>query len=114
MIVTFNPDLAARMRLMAYHGINRNVPNSSGVKRWWSYEVVAPGFKDNMTDIQAAIGVEQLKLTPFALPASVVPICTGEALNEVPGVRAPVLRHRAPRRAFARHPVAAGRTQDHS
>jgi dTDP-4-amino-4,6-dideoxygalactose transaminase len=61
MIATFNPDLAARIRLMSCHGINRNVLNSAGLKRWWSYEVVAPGFKDNMTDIQAAIGVEQLK-----------------------------------------------------
>ena len=90
MIVTFNPDLAARMRLMAYHGINRNVPNSSGVKRWWSYEVVAPGFKDNMTDIQAAIGVEQLKKAhTFRTARQRCADLYREALNEVPGVRAP-------------------------
>jgi len=35
MIATFNADLAARMRLVAYHGINRNLLTSSGVKRWW-------------------------------------------------------------------------------
>lgn len=90
MVATFNADLAARMRLMAYHGINRDVPNSSGVKRWWSYEVVAPGFKDNMTDIQAAIGVEQLKKAhAFRNARQRCADLYREALNGVPGVRAP-------------------------
>jgi perosamine synthetase len=61
MIATRNAELARRVRLMAYHGIDRERLTDAGVKRWWRYEVVAAGFKDNMTDIQAAIGVEQLK-----------------------------------------------------
>jgi dTDP-4-amino-4,6-dideoxygalactose transaminase len=90
MIATSNLDLAARMRLMAYHGINRDVPNSSGVKRWWSYEVVAPGFKDNMTDMQAAIGVEQLKKAhTFRDARQRCADLYREALTGVPGVRAP-------------------------
>jgi perosamine synthetase len=90
MIATFNSDLAVRMRLMAYHGINRNVPNSCGVKPWWSYEVIAPGFKDNMTDIQAAIGVEQLKKAhAFRNARQHCADLYREALNGVPGVRSP-------------------------
>lgn len=61
MIATLNEDLARRIRLMAYNGINRDVLTSTGVKRWWRYDVVAPGFKANMSDISAAIGIVQLK-----------------------------------------------------
>ncbi len=61
MIATADEGLAKRARLMAYHGIDRDLLTNAGVKRWWRYEVEAPGFKDNMTDIQAAIGIEQLK-----------------------------------------------------
>jgi dTDP-4-amino-4,6-dideoxygalactose transaminase len=64
MLSTLNEDLATRMRLMAYNGINRNILTSTGVKRWWRYDVVAPGFKANMSDISAAIGIQQLKKTP--------------------------------------------------
>jgi perosamine synthetase len=91
MITTLNPDLAARMRLMTYHGINRNLLTSTGLKRWWRYEVVAPGFKDNLTDIQAAIGVEQLKKAhAFRNARQRCADLYREALDRVPGVRLPV------------------------
>lgn len=61
MICTVDEGLANRMRLMAYGGINRDRLTKAGVRRWWKYEVVAPGYKANMTDIQAAIGIQQLK-----------------------------------------------------
>jgi perosamine synthetase len=61
MIAATDEDLARRMRFMAYNGINRDCLTAAGVKRWWKYEVVAPGYKANMTDIQAAIGIQQLK-----------------------------------------------------
>ncbi len=91
MIATFNSELAARMRLMTYHGINRNLLTSTGVKRWWCYEVVAPGFKDNMTDIQAAIGIEQLKKAhAFRDARQRCADLYREALDGVPGIRPPV------------------------
>lgn len=91
MIATFNENLAKRMRLMAYHGIDRDRLTSAGVKRWWRYEVVAPGFKDNMTDVQAAIGGEQLKKAHVFRDAR--QHCAdlyGEALSGMSGVRPPV------------------------
>jgi dTDP-4-amino-4,6-dideoxygalactose transaminase len=91
MIATLNPDLAARIRLMTYHGINRNLLTSTGVKRWWCYEVVAPGFKDNMTDIQAAIGIEQLKKAhAFRDARQRCADLYREALDGVPRIRLPV------------------------
>ena len=62
MIVTRDRELAQRCRTMRLHGIDRDVFDrySASKPSWW-YEVVAPGFKYNMTDIAAAIGIEQLK-----------------------------------------------------
>jgi dTDP-4-amino-4,6-dideoxygalactose transaminase len=62
MVVTRDPQLAKRCRIMRLHGIDRDafdrhmsrVPN-------WSYNVVEPGFKYNMSDIAAAIGIHQLR-----------------------------------------------------
>jgi dTDP-4-amino-4,6-dideoxygalactose transaminase len=62
MITTRNAELAARCRVMRLHGIDRDVFNRHTSDRpAWYYEVVAPGFKYNMTDIAAAIGIHQLR-----------------------------------------------------
>jgi len=62
MIVTRDAARAARMRTMRMHGINRDVFERFRSRApSWYYEVVAPGFKYNLTDIAAAIGLEQLK-----------------------------------------------------
>ena len=62
MVVTQNKNLAERISLMRLHGINRDAfDRFSSSKPKWFYEVVAPGFKYNMTDISAALGLIQLK-----------------------------------------------------
>ncbi|MES3022059.1 MAG: DegT/DnrJ/EryC1/StrS family aminotransferase [Pseudomonadota bacterium] len=62
MVVTRDPQLAARIRLMRLHGISQDA-FARYVSRTpaWFYEVVAPGFKYNLTDIAAAIGIQQLR-----------------------------------------------------
>ncbi|MFN3791826.1 DegT/DnrJ/EryC1/StrS family aminotransferase [Massilia sp.] len=62
MVVTRDSELAARMRCMRLHGINRDAFDryTSRVPAWF-YEVVAAGFKYNLTDIASAIGIEQLR-----------------------------------------------------
>ncbi len=65
MVVTRNVDLAKHMRIMRLHGIDRDAFDRFHSKKpTWYYEVVAPGFKYNMTDISAAIGIHQLKKLP--------------------------------------------------
>ena len=61
MVITSNPEIGARIRTMRLHGINRDAFDRfrSGSNNW-RYDVVAPGFKYNMTDIQAAIGLVEL------------------------------------------------------
>lgn len=62
MVVTRNPDIAARCRIMRLHGISRDAfDRYSSTKPAWHYEVVAPGFKYNMTDLAASMGIHQLK-----------------------------------------------------
>jgi len=62
MLVTADPSIAARARTMRLHGINRDVfDRFSSVDAPWQYDVVAPGFKYNMTDIAASLGLHQLK-----------------------------------------------------
>ena len=62
MIVTRDPEIAARCRIMRLHGINRDAfDRYTSTKPSWYYEVVAPGFKYNMTDIAASLGIHQLR-----------------------------------------------------
>jgi len=62
MLVTRNAELAKRARVMRLHGIDRDAfDRYTSKKPSWYYEVIAPGFKYNMTDIAAAIGIQQLK-----------------------------------------------------
>lgn len=62
MVVVRDERVAARIRTMRLHGINRDVFDRyrSTAPSWW-YEVVAPGFKYNLTDPAAAIGRVQLR-----------------------------------------------------
>lgn len=65
MIVTKNSDLSDRMKIMRLHGISRDAfDRFQSEKPAWYYEVIAPGFKYNMTDIAAALGIQQLKKLP--------------------------------------------------
>jgi dTDP-4-amino-4,6-dideoxygalactose transaminase len=62
MLVTRDAALAKRARVMRLHGMNRDAFDRFTAKvPSWYYEVVAPGFKYNLTDIAAALGLQQLK-----------------------------------------------------
>lgn len=61
MIVTKNPELAKRCRVMRLHGISRDAfDRYTSTKPAWSYEIVAPGYKYNLTDIASSLGLCQL------------------------------------------------------
>jgi dTDP-4-amino-4,6-dideoxygalactose transaminase len=62
MVVTNNDEYAKRIGCMRLHGISKDVfDRFTSTTPSWHYEVVAPGFKYNMTDIAASIGIHQLK-----------------------------------------------------
>jgi len=65
-MLTGTPELLDEARIWSLHGMSRDAWNRYSAEGSWYYEVVRPGFKYNLTDIQAAIGLHQLrKLPPF-------------------------------------------------
>ncbi|AVO35085.1 DegT/DnrJ/EryC1/StrS family aminotransferase [Ottowia oryzae] len=68
MVITRDEALAARMRVMRLHGISRDAfDRFTSTKPAWHYEIVAPGFKYNMTDMASAVGRVQLQRLPAFL-----------------------------------------------
>jgi dTDP-4-amino-4,6-dideoxygalactose transaminase len=61
MLLTDDDAVADRARVMRLHGISADAWNRYGAGGSWAYEVVEAGFKDNMTDLAAAIGLVQLE-----------------------------------------------------
>ncbi len=61
MICTNDDEIAERAAIMRMHGINRNAWKRYSESGSWYYEVVAPGYKYNFTDLQASLGIPQLK-----------------------------------------------------
>jgi dTDP-4-amino-4,6-dideoxygalactose transaminase len=62
MIVTNNAKRAERIKKMRHHGIDRECYDRyNSIRMSWKYKVVTQGYKYNMTDMAAAIGIEQLK-----------------------------------------------------
>jgi len=62
MLCTRNAALAKRAKVMRLHGMNRDAFDRFTAKvPSWYYEIVAPGFKYNLTDIAASMGLHQLK-----------------------------------------------------
>ncbi|WP_457330931.1 DegT/DnrJ/EryC1/StrS family aminotransferase [Rhizobacter sp. P5_C2] len=62
MVVTRDAELAKRIKVMRLHGMSRDAFDRFTAKvPSWYYEIVAPGFKYNLTDIASALGIHQLK-----------------------------------------------------
>jgi dTDP-4-amino-4,6-dideoxygalactose transaminase len=63
-MLTGNKRLLDEARRWSLHGMNRDAWNRYDANGSWFYDVVCPGFKYNMTDIQAALGLHQLRRLP--------------------------------------------------
>jgi len=61
MATTDNQDYAERMRMLSLHGISKDAWKRYTAEGSWYYEVLEPGYKYNMTDIAAAMGIHQLR-----------------------------------------------------
>ncbi len=67
MLTTSNPAYAERASIMALHGISRDAWKRYSAEGSWYYEVLRAGYKYNMTDIAAAIGLHQLARSAWLL-----------------------------------------------
>ena len=93
MATTDNSEWADRMRMMSLHGISHDAWKRYTKEGSWYYEVLRPGFKYNLTDIGAAIGIEQLKkCTAFRDSRGRIARVYDEAFADMPEVQTPVSR----------------------
>ncbi len=86
MVVSSNPDILARCKTMRLHGISRDVfDRYTSKKPSWFYEVVEPGFKYNMTDVAASMGIHQLqKARAFRGKRAAIAAAYTEAFKDLP------------------------------
>ena len=92
MLVTRDGALAKRAQVMRLHGMSRDAFDrfTASVPSWY-YEIVAPGFKYNLTDIAAALGLQQLKKAHrFAQRRAAIAARFNEALAALPVLTAPL------------------------
>lgn len=98
MVTTHSADLERRLRTLCLHGINRDAWNRYAENGSWYYEVVECGFKYNMSDIMAALGLVQLrKLETMTQRRIEIARRYNDAFREMPELELP------PDRAGVRH-----------
>jgi dTDP-4-amino-4,6-dideoxygalactose transaminase len=61
MITTENPEYADRIRILSLHGISKDAWKRYSAEGSWRYDIEAIGYKYNLTDMQAALGLAQLR-----------------------------------------------------
>jgi UDP-4-amino-4-deoxy-L-arabinose-oxoglutarate aminotransferase len=87
MVTTDDASVADRIRLLRFHGVARDAWTRYGTRALPDYEIVALGYKYNMTDLQAALGLAQLaRLEEFVAARTRIAGWYAEALAGVPGV----------------------------
>ena len=92
-MLTGDPDLIAKARMWSLHGMSRDAYKRYTAEGSWFYEVVLPGFKCNMTDISASLGLQQLKKLPqFQERRREVVWQYQVAFGQLPEVQVPVER----------------------
>ena len=91
MATTDNPEWAERMRVMSLHGISKDAWKRYTNEGSWYYEVLFPGYKYNLTDIAAALGIEQLKKCDrFWAARKQIAAAYDDGFAAVPEIRRPV------------------------
>lgn len=88
--LTGTPELLEDARVLALHGMSKDAWKRFDKGGSWAYDVVVPGFKYNMTDLQAAIGTQQLrKLERFHRRRRQVAALYTEAFSTVAALEPP-------------------------
>ena len=92
-MLTAGPDFLERARIMALHGMSRDAWKRYDKGGSWRYEIVAPGFKYNLTDVASAIGLWQLrKLDRFHQRRLEIVEAYGQAFGAEEALEPPVKR----------------------
>jgi dTDP-4-amino-4,6-dideoxygalactose transaminase len=91
MVTTNDARLAARIRSLSLHGMSSDAWRRYAGTGSWYYEVEEPGFKQNMSDIQAALGIHQLRrLDEFIAARRALARLYSEAFAACPALEVPI------------------------
>jgi dTDP-4-amino-4,6-dideoxygalactose transaminase len=92
-MLTGTPEFLENARVMSHHGMSRDAWKRYHKGGSWFYEVLLPGFKYNMTDLQAALGIWQLrKLAGFQVRRREIASAYTAAFAGDPALETPVER----------------------
>lgn len=102
MVVTDDDDFAKRLKVMRLHGFNRDAwDRYNSPKAAWYYEIVAPGYKYNMPDMAAAMGIHQLaKCEGFAKKRDRMASRYSQELSGLEGISLPHVERPSDRHAW--------------
>jgi len=89
-VTTRSDELAAQMKLLRFHGVNKDSASRYAKAASPRYEVLRPGYKYNMLDLQAALGIEQMKkLERFNKTRAELAMRYHAAFADVPEIHVP-------------------------
>lgn len=90
MLTAKDPEVRRQVRRLSLHGMDADAWQRYSINGNWRYDITAPGFKYNFTDLQAAIGIHQLrKVDAHAARREEIALRYAEALAGLPGLRLP-------------------------
>ena len=92
-LLTGTQDFLDRARVVSLHGMSRDAWKRYEKGGTWKYDIVLPGFKYNMTDVAAAMGLVQLKrLASFQQRREQIVAKYNAAFSKEPSLQAPIAR----------------------
>jgi dTDP-4-amino-4,6-dideoxygalactose transaminase len=90
MLCTNDDNIARRVKIMRLHGITSDAWDRFSIGASWEYDIMAPGFKYNMSDINAALGIHQIKkVEHFRKKRQSIAESYYKLLDAVPGLTLP-------------------------
>lgn len=90
MVTTDNPEYADKIRLLSLHGMSKDAWKRYGAGGSWYYEITDAGYKYNMTDIQASLGIHQLaKFEQLQEIRRKYAECYSDELKDIKGITTP-------------------------
>ena len=93
MITTNNGDLADKMRILSLHGISKDAWKRYSSEGSWYYEILYSGYKYNMSDLQASIGIHQLKkLDQMQERREEIVYKYNKSFNSIPQITTPTVK----------------------
>jgi len=92
-VTTNDEELANKCKIWSLHGISKDAWKRYSAEGSWYYEVVCPGYKYNMTDIQASLGLHQLeKLNNFQRKRENIIEAYNEAFKDMKEITIPFVK----------------------